>query len=79
MIEGPASKLAIHIGVCREHFYQYTTLGKKIKNDWRTEVIYGEKGVSKDGISLKTAIEWDAFTEPIRQYIRRRDNAKKKQ
>lgn len=79
VIEGTAKELAERIGVCADHIRQCTTRGKKIKSEWDVEVAYSsENSALKDGITLKNAREWDEFTEPIREYIRRR-NAKRKQ
>lgn len=72
VIEGPASYVASIVCVNPKHLYNYADRENTAKG-WKIKFVETENFHSK--ITKSNWKEWDEFTEPIRQYIRRR-NAK---
>lgn len=75
VIEGLASYVADIVGVSPKRLYGYAERENTAKG-WKIEFVETEIFHSK--VLKKDWKEWDDFTEPIRQYIRRR-NEKRKQ
>ena len=73
VIEGPARYVAEIVCVDPKRLYNYAERENTARG-WKIEFVETENFHSK--ITKTNWKEWDEFTEPIRQYIRRR-NAKK--
>lgn len=69
VIRGTSTELSARIGVPVKTIHEYSAYYSRYKNEW----IFTDKGVIQKG----WAERWDEFTEPIRQYIRRRDAKRK--
>lgn len=75
VIEGLASYVADIVGVSPKRLYGYAERENTAKG-WKIEFVETEN--FRSNITKTNWKEWDEFTEPIREYIRRR-NAKRKQ
>lgn len=75
VIIGTARELSAKIGVVHTTIYDYACRGLVAKNEWAIELADMEMKSAGD-YDLQTVqvmLEWDEFTEPVRQYLRRRN------
>lgn len=70
VLEGQASYVADIIFVSPKRLYDYAARENTVRG-WKIKFV--ETEVFQSNIPKTKWQEWDAFTEPIRQYIRRRN------
>lgn len=78
VITGYAEELAERFNVTKKSLYGYADRGVRANGVWDIDVPENQRELllEKTGDN-DFCYRWDSFTEPIREYIRRRNDAKK--